>query len=70
MTSQRALEVARTSPAEEVVSTTLASEGSPSTSEAEEEASDLSALAAFLMGIVLDRFEEAGAEVDGAAPGT
>jgi hypothetical protein len=50
-------------------STTLASE-ELSASEAEEEASDLGALAAFLMCLVLDRFEEAGAEVDGAAPGT
>ena len=54
----------------EVGSTTLASEESLSTSEAEEDASHLDAVAAFLLGLVLDRFEEAGAEVVGAAPGT
>ena len=44
----------------------MASEESLSTSEAEEDASHLDALAAFLLGLVLDRLEEAGAEVVGA----
>ena len=51
-------------------STTLASGEPLSPSETEEEASDLEALAAFLLGLVLDLFAEAGAEVAGTAPGT